>query len=71
MIFLGLAVVGGLSVWIAVVIGRSISGARFNRALRGYVSPVDATPESVAAPAGLDRQPRTRSMAWTAGVARN
>jgi acetoin utilization deacetylase AcuC-like enzyme len=70
MTFLGLAALGGLSVWVAVVIGRGISGARFNRALRAYVSPIDATPESVVVPAGLDRHARTRPMAWAAGVER-
>jgi hypothetical protein len=71
MTFLGLAALGGLSLWVAVVIGRGISGARFNRVLRAYVSPVDATPEEVVAPAGLDRQARTRSMASAAGVGRS
>jgi hypothetical protein len=70
MTFLGLAALGGLSVWVSVVIGRGISGARFNRALRAYVSPFDATPENGGAPAGLDRRARTRSIAWAAGAGR-
>jgi hypothetical protein len=48
MTFLGLAAVGGLSLWIAVVIGRGFSGARFNRALRAYGDPVCSTPETLA-----------------------
>jgi hypothetical protein len=44
MTFLGLAALGGVSVvsvWALVVIGRGISGARFNRALRAYDSPFE------------------------------
>jgi hypothetical protein len=48
MTFLGLAAVGGLSSWVAVFVGRSISGARFNRALRAYGDPVSSTPATLA-----------------------
>jgi hypothetical protein len=52
MTYLGLAALGSLSAWVAVVTGRSISGARFNRALRAYVSPLEATPGNVVALSG-------------------
>ena len=63
MTFLELATLGGLTVWVAVVIGRGLSGARFNRALRAYVELVDAIPASVVAPVSRDHQERTRAMA--------
>src|SRR5882757_9699248 len=45
--FLGLGLLGGLSVWVAVGRGRGIAGARFNRALRTYARASDAAPERV------------------------